>query len=327
MVPQDVALVPVEQHIPTSVPTPITPSRSRRPTRIPGLVGSNAAFLVPDYVRKEFAKGWINHVPLTYLTDKGCLLKNKPSVAASQEILTVDSTTGQIQTTSTSFSDDGELDLTFDEWHQAWRHLLDLIRSFFPDEFLMWEVHYNFILNNENRAELWPLYLAYDVEIRRRSTQNGIDPSQFSIGIWNDLEVRYTAKKVLSIVQSDLKHQNAVRNSSEKNKSRTANNNNSSFRDHQTAPDPTKTGRCIFCGDRSKLHLSRNCTALCLTNGTPCYLCKIDGKRQTRSGKRLCYAWNGPSGCDLGPSCTRGEHHCTLCSISSHNAQSCDTIA
>jgi hypothetical protein len=172
-----------------SIPIPVTPSHSRCPSRIPGLVGSNAAFLVPDYVRKEFAKGWINHVPLAYLTDKGCLLKNKPSVAASQEILTVDSITGQIQTTSTSFSDDGEL---------------DLIRPFFPDEFLMWEVHYNFILNNENRAELWPLYLAYDVEIRRRSTQNGIDPSQFSIGIWNDLEVRYTAKKVLSIVQSDL---------------------------------------------------------------------------------------------------------------------------
>jgi hypothetical protein len=153
-------------------------------------------------------------------------------LAASHEILTVDSITGQIQTTTASFSDNGELDLTFDEWHQAWCRLLDLIRSYFPDEFLMWEIHYSFILNNENRAELWPLYLAYDVEIRRRSTQQGIDPSKFLIGIWNDLEVRYTAKKVLSLVQSDLKQQIA-RASSGKQKLRGPNHDNTSFQAHR----------------------------------------------------------------------------------------------
>ena len=68
----------------------------------------------------------------------------------------------------------------------------------------MWETHYNFILNSENRAELWPLYLAYDAEIRKKAIYSSIDPSIFSIGVWNDLEVRYTAKKVLSLVQSDL---------------------------------------------------------------------------------------------------------------------------
>ena len=69
----------------------------------------------------------------------------------------------------------------------------------------MWETHYSFILNSENRAELWPLFLSYDVEIHRRSTRFSIDPSVFSIGIWNDLELRYTTKKVLSLVQADLK--------------------------------------------------------------------------------------------------------------------------
>jgi hypothetical protein len=164
--------------------------------------------------------------------------------------------------------------MTFDEWHQAWQRLLDLIKTYFPDEFLMWEVHYNFILNNESRAESWPLYLAYDVEIRRRSTQQGIDPSVFSIGIWNDLEVRYNAKKVYSLVQSDLK----TRAPSGKQKSRNSNQEGSSFRDHQTALNSSKTGRCIFCGNRSKLHLSRNCIAACNTSGVPCFLCKIDGK-------------------------------------------------
>jgi hypothetical protein len=69
----------------------------------------------------------------------------------------------------------------------------------------MWEIHYTYILKNENRAELWPLYLAYDIEIRKRSTQTSIDPSVFSIGIWNDLETRYTAKKYSHLFDPTLK--------------------------------------------------------------------------------------------------------------------------
>ena len=188
--------------VPPSDPT----SPCKRPARIPGFVGTNAAYLVPDNICRKFMEGWSSHVPLTYLTDKGCLLENKSLLSASQDILSYDSTTGQVITTSKVLNDNGELDLTFDEWHQAWRRLLELIKTFLPQEFLAWEIHHLFILNNENRAESWPLFLAYDAEVRRRSTQIGIDPSQFSIGIWNDLEARYTAKKVLSMVQADLKY-------------------------------------------------------------------------------------------------------------------------
>ena len=245
---------------------------------MPGLTGTNAAFLVPDHIRKKFAEGWNIHVPLTFLTDKGCLLKNKPLAGAAQEVLSIDSATGRIITTSKPLSDNGELDLTFDEWHQAWRRLLDLIKTFLPEEFLMWETHYLYILNNENRAELWPLYLAYDAEIRKRATQLSIDPSVFSIGIWNDLEVRYTAKKVLSLVQSDLRQlpdRSAVYapNPQLPNNDRTV-SQGSSFRNQQPSSDVSKTGRCIFCGDRSKTHLSRNCTASSYANGTPCHLCR-----------------------------------------------------
>jgi hypothetical protein len=147
----------------------VTPTR-KRPARTPGFVVTNAAFLVPDHIRKKFLDEWSVHVPLTFLTDRGCLLKDKSLTNSSQDILTIDNSSGRILTTSKPLSDDGELDLTFDEWHQVWRHLLDLIKTFLPDEFLVWETHYTFILNNENRAELWPIYLAYDVEIRKRAT-------------------------------------------------------------------------------------------------------------------------------------------------------------
>jgi hypothetical protein len=309
----------------------MTPSR-KRPTRTPGLVSANAAFLVPDHIRKKFADGWSVHVPLTFLTDKGCLLKDKPIAGASQEILTIDSLTGRIQTSSKPLSDDGELDLTFDEWHQAWRRLLDLIRTFIPNEFHMWQAHYTTILNKENRAEMWPLYLAYDAEIRRHATQLPIDPSMFSIGVWNDLEVRYTANKVLSMVQSDLKQLSARlphnQSHSDKQNARTS-SQGSSFCGHNPPSDSSKTGRCIFCGDRTRDHLSRNCPATFNTNGVPCHLHRVEpsGIRQSKSGKRYCYAWNGPSGCDKGSTCRRGEHLCSLCGSSAHAAQLCDATA
>ena len=162
-------------------------------------------FLVPDNIHKKFIEGWTVHVPLTFLTDKGCLLKGKALNSSTQDVLTFDSTSGQVMTTSKPLSDFGELDLTIDEWHQGWRSLLDLIRDHLSQEYLMWEVYYLFILNSENRSEMWPLYVAYDTEIRKRATHFAIDPSKFVIGIWNDLETRYTAKKVHSLVQADLK--------------------------------------------------------------------------------------------------------------------------
>lgn len=306
----------------------MTPSR-RRPERTPGMAGTNAAFLVPDYIRKKFADGWNVHVPLTFLTDKGCMLKNKP--AASADLLTIDSITGQIQTSSKQLSEAGELELSFDEWHQAWRRLLDLIRTFLPREFLMWETHYSFILNSENRSEMWPLYLAYDAEIRKRSIQLPIDPSIFSIGIWNDLEVRYTAKKVLAMVHSDLKHLpgRTSSNSAESSNHPNTSTHNSSFRPRQSSSDNSKTGRCIFCGNRSRDHLSRNCLSTCNTSGVPCHLHRVEpsGTRQSKSGKRYCFSWNGPSGCDKGTTCHRGEHLCTLCGSAAHTAQLCDSVA
>ena len=158
------------------------------------------AFLVPDHIRKKFADGWNVHIPLTFLTDKGCLTRDRQAISSTQDLISIDSSTGCFITTPKPLPDDGELELTFDEWHQVWRRLLELTKVFLPEEFPLCEVYYTFILNSENRSEMWSLYFAYDAEIRRRATQFSIDPSVFSIEIWNDLESRYMAKRVLSLV-------------------------------------------------------------------------------------------------------------------------------
>jgi hypothetical protein len=231
-----------------------------------------------------------------YLTDRGCLLKNKSLLSAGQDILSYDPSTGQVLTTSESkvLNGNGELDLTFDEWHQAWRCLLELIKAFVPQEFLLWEVHYNYILNNANRAEMWSLFLVYDVEIRRRATQSPIDPSQFSLGIWNNLESRYHTKKVVALVQADLKQYTdrfSAPNSPNPSAHIPQNMTQSlSFHNqHHPLPDNPKIGCCIFCGDCSKSHPSKLCTAMCYADGSLCHLTRQEptGQRVSKSGNTI----------------------------------------
>ena len=206
-----------------------------------GLTSTNAAFLVPDHIQKKFVNGWNVHVPLTFLMDNGHLLKDRHAVDSTQDVLLIDNNTSHIVTTSKPLLDDGELDLTFNEWHQVWHWLLELIRTFLPDKFPLWEVHHTFILNRDNHSELWPLYPAYDAEIHRRAIQFLINPSMFSISIWNDLEMCYTARKVLSMVQSDM----ILHSSSNNHANPTCTHNPSkaySSQSHQhSPPDSTKT--------------------------------------------------------------------------------------
>ena len=161
-------------------------------------------------------------------------------VNSSQDVLLINNNTGCIVTTSKPLLDNGELDLTFDEWHQAWYWLLELIRTFLPDEFPLWEVYYTFILNRNNYSGLWPLHLAYNAEIHKRATQFSIDPSMFFISIWNNLEMCNTARKVLSIVQSDM----ALHSSSNNHANPTHTHNPSkaylSWSHQHSPPDSTK---------------------------------------------------------------------------------------
>ena len=78
------------------------------------------------------------------------------------------------------------------------------------------------------------MYLAYDAEIHKRMTHFPIDPSVFSLGIWNDLEARHMAKKVLDMVQLDLKKQSGHSDNSQNSRSWNS-NQNSSFRPHETS--------------------------------------------------------------------------------------------
>jgi hypothetical protein len=76
---------------------------------------------------------------------------------------------GQVTMKSKSLSTTGKLDMTFDEWHQAWQWLLKLIDQYHPDELTLWQMHYMLIMVKETQGEDWPLWLAYDIEVHRHS--------------------------------------------------------------------------------------------------------------------------------------------------------------
>ena len=132
-----------------------TSNSRKRPSRIIGQLATNAAFIVPDQIRKKFIDGWNTHVPLTFLTDKACSSKNMgASINSLQDYVTVDDSSGRFVSTARPLSTDGELDLSFNEWHQAWQRLLDLLSRYLPQEHHFWLIHYEFILHKVNRAEL-----------------------------------------------------------------------------------------------------------------------------------------------------------------------------
>jgi hypothetical protein len=81
------AIHPHQPSIPPVEPT--TPS-CKRSAHTLGLLGTSTAYLVPDHIRKKFIDGWAVHVSLTFLTNKGCLLKDKSISSLSQDLLTID---------------------------------------------------------------------------------------------------------------------------------------------------------------------------------------------------------------------------------------------
>jgi hypothetical protein len=308
----------------------------KRPLRIAGQQATDAGLIVAEHISKKFKDGWKIHVPLTFLTDKYCAFAKGDQIL-SQDSLFLDEC-GQIFSNSKALSPRGELELTFDEWIQAWHRLLPLIKTHLPHEHDNWQAHYFSILNNSTRALRWPLWLAYDTEIRRRSVS---EASVHHLLIWNELETTYIAKKVKDEV-SRTSHRNVQAYNSRPNSYQNRPDNGYSFRS-QNFREPNgnnsfRTGsnqiirrttiKCIFCGDSSGSHLSRYCDHNTLVNGNPCHLYRNSPSesRRDKEGRNYCYAWNGHRGCTQQSNCSRGAHLCSLCGSQTHNAQICSTI-
>ncbi|KAJ7073672.1 hypothetical protein C8F01DRAFT_1241971 [Mycena amicta] len=106
------------------------------------------------------------------------------------DMFVVDSSTGSTVSMSRDLPVGPELSLTYGEWDQAWRRLLDLISEFLPDELDTWKTHHNNIAERPNRSNLWPVYLKYDARIRCSALSSGVDPTYFQYEPWNELDIQ-----------------------------------------------------------------------------------------------------------------------------------------
>ncbi|KAJ7355274.1 hypothetical protein DFH08DRAFT_621579, partial [Mycena albidolilacea] len=298
----------------------------KRPERQLGLTATNAAHLVPEAIRKRFAQGWKQHVPLHFLTDSYCSHDNAETAKELDDTYTLDGSRGVIAVSKTLPSEP-ELALEFGEWFQAWGRLLELIKTYCPTELHLWHEHYERILNRPNKQDDWALCVAYDTEVRRRCCSSALDPSVFHLAIWNDLEPKHMARVTLAKVRAELAR--ASVSSQGGNSSKTSNH---SFRGNPNRLQITSSGteaqfRCFICGDVDPAHRSRKCAARKLINGkdTIIWSRKEGEPRLDRNGVSYCYGFNGRSGCDQGANCSHGKHWCTLCGAKdgAHAAQGC----
>ena len=283
--------------------------------------------VIPDAVRPKMLQGWQEHIPLTCLTDVYCM-RTASDPKATQDLLTIDATSGSITTTSKALPTDGESRLTYTEWNEAWRCLLRLIEMYIPDELMAWTNHYTLIRDAEDCSTNWELWLVYNIEIRRRSCSEPLDPTVFHLTIWNGLQPAFLAKQAETKLFDKLRQelfQNNSQGSTTKRKASPDPHEYTSKRRRDFLSSTSSKNRCFLCG--SVEHRSLDCRHNTLANGKPVFLKRYGSEDYRDSqGSRYCFGFNGTKGCsNRDNTCKRGLHRCTLCG-GSHNAQSCNAI-
>lgn len=295
-----------------------------RPAWKPGAVATSTSQRVPDVVSRKFKEGFNTHIPLTYLTDKACL---QGQSKAFQDTLSYDETSRRLVSTYQTLSDAGETELTFEEWCSAWRRLQALINEYLSaQEASAWAAHFAMIYDQPDRTSEWPLWLAYDIEVRRRACETALDPSVLQQPIFTACHRRY----LTSIAESSSSRRDppADRNNSPFPRSSAP---RPSFRQksdrYQPYPSRSTGARCFFCG--TSKHLAPECNASTMVNGEPLHLrVRRNGdKPRDNLNRTYCFPFNGQRGCGKASgTCTLGEHLCSLCGESAHNAQHCRVV-
>jgi hypothetical protein len=301
-----------------SAPTVVKPLAQLHPDIIPGFRVNSKYLVIPDAVRKKFISR-NTHIPLNLLTDAACADSGADTSSSMTEYIRLDQATGQLVQVDRATSHNAELRLTYLEWHGAWKRLLQLYKEHRPEELDYWKVHFKRIRDHPAVAtEEWAVWVAYDAEIRKLRVTNPLDPSLFHEETWNRLYIRSLRHQALapSKQRQDFSSgkQFPAAQPSRTNKSESTSQPLNSFR------------VCVLCGRSS--HSTLKCMEAKLVNNNNLYLQRrSDGSWVDASGKRFCFRYNSASrrGCPTFP-CVNGEHRCSLCGDSAHNAQRCSIL-
>lgn len=303
-----------------------TPQQSRgRPDIIPGFQSDPKPFLIPDTIRKKIIRGWVKHIPLTYLTNHFCVPGSDARINGQN--FAIDHNSGTLLTVEKPLNDIDEHKITFDEWQQAWPRFLELLQTYLPGIHPPWKSHYEMILTAPNRASDWDTWRDYDIHIRKLSLHTPVDPSSLQSRIWQHIETNTFKRQTLSIIHKNLGPLAHNRPYPAPNFRNHASSSNAPRGDALQNPPQNRwksPQRCFLCGDPS--HPSRQCSATNQINGKPILLqVGPDGRRRDQHGLTYCFSYNGTTGCTT-IDCQKGRHCCSLCKSTTHGGQSCPSI-
>ncbi|QRV93564.1 Fungal Zn(2)-Cys(6) binuclear cluster domain [Ceratobasidium sp. AG-Ba] len=153
---------------------------------IPGFQAGAADVPPPPAIKLHMMRGWSHHFSLSTLVDDYCHRVHTGRIMGK--------TLPGSGSVNSDFIDPSllETELSYDQWTQAWRRLLQLIQEFFPDLFPLWKAHYDFVNSRPNRPTLWKVWLAYDIYLRMATRSDPrIDMSVFQREIWDSVLTRY----------------------------------------------------------------------------------------------------------------------------------------
>jgi hypothetical protein len=319
--PMDIPDIPDYIRVPQPTSPRLLPKRGKavRPERVIGHVVESGGrdFEIPRKVVEKFLEGWSSHVPLHLLTDKAV---EAASRGKQRKTYVVDDDTATLKTISDELNADGELDMDPAEFQQAYPRFLQCVSKFFPREWPRWALHHQRLgVTKGAFGKKFPLYLRYDIELRRRSTTSSFDPGTFQRGIWDDVNEDYRFEQMEAMKHS--KSYTAAPAQTAPNGNSASTTGTHSFRNQAPAAKFVQLSDriCIICGWRN--HGYRQCRAPKAFNGAPLFVTDPKNPRD-RAGVSICINHNTGSCRRASPPCTY-SHICSICGAGSHAAQAC----
>ncbi|KAG9080011.1 hypothetical protein FRC06_007184, partial [Ceratobasidium sp. 370] len=285
-------------------------SNRHRPDLATGILAPAIDMMIPNAVRRVFAKGLKTHVPFTNLTDAHCQLDH---VMMAQEQRTVRISAGGNAITSAPdlpSSDPDEMRLTFIEWLQAYKRFLALIAEYQPKNLLAWNQHHAIIFAHTLRDSHWALVLRYDIELRKCSCHSAIDVTMFQQHIFDDLREKsrdkaahltsHAPQAALPKTFRPYQPPNTTSPLPTYRKDhppsyRATNNFTTIPATPNTQPPPPLRdhGKCFRCGFKG--HGARRCPNETMPNGHPVIITKGAKNSWLLDGKPFCYKFNNPT--------------------------------
>ncbi|CUA71572.1 Dynein heavy chain domain-containing protein 1 [Rhizoctonia solani] len=233
------------------------------------LVNPEFSFVPKAVVDLFIKKNWSSHISLRYLTDEYCQQVDRHDQL--RDTMHFDSGSGTWVTSSAELPDLSESSLAFVQWMRAFQRLLAILRSMSHPRTPYWEAHGHIVEHHPSLTSNWPLVLAYDIAMRRRSVlDRSLDVSIFQERVFNDLRPQFERRAMEDFVRGLYATEAARRAPAAE--TQTARGQLQIAAGPSSAPNrasgPSSQGEplwCFVCGGSA--HTSRTCRATAQVSG------------------------------------------------------------